>query len=132
MSVENEFSCQVDDEFDEGTTEEATVFFGDEFVRFRIVYWGGTVLARPHHDDLEARKILLPIEYRKRPAWVAKFRAKKKQTNVWARFLLDPTPLAIWFGAWRMRVSNQVTERLCIVTDDEYGVEIGRAEGRFA
>lgn len=131
MSKGAEFEFEVDDPHDDGTTEEVTAFFEEASVRFRITYWGGTVLARPHHDDIWEREILLPVEYKDRPAWVAAFRATEP-ANVWARLLLDPTPLAIWFGAWRMRVSNQVTELVCIVTDDEYGIEIGRAAGRFA
>ena len=130
MSLGARFSFDADDPLQLGTTDEVRVLLHEEFVRFRITCWEGTVIAQPCHEDLVACGVHLLTDYKERRAWVTKFRAAG-QTNVWAHLLLDPTQLAVWFGAWRMRVSDQVTELLCIVTEDEFGIEIGRAEGRF-
>lgn len=116
MQNVDEFSFQLTDrELLRGDSVIAYVS-SDEYLRFKLTYWGSTVIAQPDGNDLQ--KLGLTLH------WVEQRRSEVSRR--WRKFLSYPSDLARWVATWRYQEFGLSVNRLVVVTNDECGLEIGR------
>lgn len=116
MAHPDEFSFQLTDK--EALRGDNIIAYvsTDEYLRFKLTYWGSTVIAQPDCNDLQKLGITLP--------WVQQRRSEVSRR--WRKLLSYPSELAQWVAFWRYKEFGLSLNRLVVVTNDECGLKIGR------